>query len=170
MNKIIIALDPSGNHASEGEGSGTTGVAIYRNGIITLDEIKASDYTKTEEYWHAILNLLVYTKPDYVVFEGYKLYNHKGMSAQTQSYSTLMTSQLIGAIRATCYNHFIKTDIQYATDVKSRWADHVLQYKGYLDEKNYFNGKPTNAHKRDALRHLLHFMKYKLSEMEEVKQ
>ncbi len=80
-----------------------------------------------------------------------------------------MTSQLIGAIRITCYNYGIETATQYAADVKSRWADHILQYKGYLDEKNRFNDQATNTHKRDALRHLLHFMKYTLPKLEESK-
>ncbi|MER2006301.1 MAG: hypothetical protein ABS939_02515 [Psychrobacillus sp.] len=166
MNKTIIALDPSGNHASEGEGSGTTGIAIYRNGMIELRDIKASDYESTEHYWYNILNIIIYNNPDYVVFEGYKLYNHKGMSAQTQANSTLMTSQLIGAIRMVCFNKQIKTHTQFATDVKSRWADHILQYKGYLDKQNRFNDQQTNPHKRDSLRHLLHFMKYNLPKLE----
>lgn len=166
MNKTIVALDPSGEFIEEGSGYGTTGVAIYTNGMIELRDIKASDYESAAHYWSAVLNLIIYTKPDYVVFEGYRLYNHKGMSAQTQSNSTLMTSQLIGAIRIACHNHRIPVHIQFATDVKSRWADHVLQYKGYLDEKNRFNDVATNTHKRDALRHLLHFMKYNIPKVE----
>ena len=158
----IIAIDPSGNHDSEKEGMGTTGLA-YDNEIneISLHEIKASDYPNTCEYWFAVTDFLFQNNPQVVVIEGYKLYNHKGMSAQTQANSTLMTSQLIGAVRMWCHLRGVPCHIQYAADVKTRWSDKVLQAKGYLDEKNRFNGEPTNAHKRDALRHLLHFKKYK---------
>lgn len=169
MDMTIIALDPSGNHASENEGSGTTGIAIYRNGKIELKDIKASDYECIESYWSAILNFIKFNNPDYVVFEGYRLYNHRGMSAQTQANSTLQTSQLIGAIRVLCYQEGIPYYTQYAADVKSRWADHILLHKGYLSERGnrlLFNGESTNTHKRDALRHLLHFIKYNLKKVE----
>lgn len=161
---IIIAIDPSGNHDSEKEGMGTTGLAIYRNGAVELLEIKASEYTTTEAYWAAVVDFIIFNRPDYIVMEGYKLYNHAGMSAQTQSNSTLMTSQLIGAIKLAAYRDLVPVTIQYAADVKTRWSDEVLQAKGILEAGNKFKGAQTNAHKRDSLRHLCHFKKYKLKE------
>lgn len=161
---IIIAIDPSGNHDSEKEGMGTTGLAVYRNGTVELLEIKASEYTTTEAYWAAVVDFTMFNRPDHIVIEGYKLYNHAGMSAQTQSNSTLMTSQLIGAIKLAAYRALVPVTVQYASDVKTRWSDEVLQAKGILEAGNKFKGQQTNAHKRDSLRHLCHFKKYKLKE------
>ena len=163
----ILSFDPSGNsnHDAGKEGWGTTGMALEDNGEIYLHEIKASNYSTTEEYWHKHVKSVEHYKPDYVVIEGYKLYNHKGMGASTQANSTLMTSQLIGAIRMTCHVRGIPLIIQYASDVKTRWSDKVLQNLGVLDG-NKFDGKVTNNHKRDALRHLMHFKHYKLDKLE----
>lgn len=117
-------------------------------------------------YWISVVNFIKFSRPDYIVIEGYKLYNHAGMNAQTQSNSTLMTSQLIGAVRYMAACEGIPLTIQYASDVKQRWSDDVLQAKGILGAGNRFKGQQTNAHKRDALRHLCHFKKYKLKELE----
>lgn len=158
-----IGIDPSGNHASEKEGSGTTGLAFYVDGeVIKLDEVKASDYETTMAYWDGLLEIILRFKPHHIVFEGYRLYNHRGMSAQTQANSTLMTSQLIGALRYNLHKSNISYSIQYASDVKTRWSDSILIHKGYLEEGNKFKGKATNSHKRDALRHLVHYLTYKI--------
>lgn len=161
----VISFDPSGNHGSEKEGNGTTGIAIAIDGVVTeLREVKAEDYKSTLDYWDSLYALIEQEHPDYVVIEGYKLYNHKGMSANTQANSTLMTSQLIGMLRMKCYHYEIPCTIQFASDVKTRWSDDILLRKGYLGNLFTFKGKRTNAHKRDALRHLVHFYKYKLKE------
>lgn len=157
---LIIAVDPSGNHNSEKEGMGITGLAVYDRGKITLHEIKAEDYATAVSYWDAVVQFI--RKAEYLVVEGYKLYNHAGMSAQTQSNSTLMTSQLIGAMKLEAHRYGIPITIQYAADVKTRWSDKVLQAKGILEPGNKFDGKQTNNHKRDALRHLTHYRKYVL--------
>lgn len=166
----IIALDPSGNHDSEKEGMGTTGIAVYDDNYvydkIQLREVKASDYENTLDYWNAVIDEILFFLPDHLVIEGYKLYNHAGMSAQTQSNSTLMTSQLIGAIKYLAYCNKVPVHIQYAADVKTRWSNQVLQAKGILEAGDKFKGKATNNHKRDALRHLCHFKKYKLEKVE----
>lgn len=141
---------------------GTTGIAVYENGKLSLYEIKAKDYGSTEVYWDNVVNFIMFRLPDYIVLEGYKLYNHAGMNAQTQSNSTLMTSQLIGAIKLAAYRERVPVYIQYASDVKTRWSDEVLQAKGILEAGNKFKGATTNPHKRDSLRHLCHFKKYKL--------
>ena len=159
---FIVAVDPSGNHDSEKEGMGTTGIAIYKDGKVELKEVRASDFRLTESYWNEVIFQVLSDIPDHVVVEGYKLYNHAGKNAQMQSNSTMMTSQLIGAIKITAFYEDIPLHIQYASDVKTRWSDEVLQKLGILEEGNKFKGKATNAHKRDALRHLCHFKKYKL--------
>lgn len=163
---IIVAIDPSGNHDSEKEGMGTTGIAVYNSGKVSLHEVKASDAPATAHYWFNVVSEIFNNNPDHIVIEGYKLYNHAGMNAQTQSNSTLMTSQLIGAIKFEAHINEIPLHVQYASDVKTRWSDEVLQAKGILEAGNKFKGAQTNTHKRDALRHLCHFKKYKLEKVE----
>jgi len=157
-----MAIDPAGEHNSENAGNGTTGLAYSENGeVISLSERKASDYRNTLDYWKGIFVAIDNWNPHHVIIEGYRLYNHRGMSAQTQSNSTLMTPQLIGAIRMFLYQQNIPYTIQYASEVKTRWSDEILIANGYLEEGNLFKGKQTNAHKRDALRHLVHYLTYK---------
>jgi len=169
----ILALDISGNHKSEKEGSGTTGVAWYlekpSDSVVDnlfgyhIDDIRASRYGSIYEYWNAIIELATDYNWDHVVIEGYRLYNHAGMGARTQANSTMQTSQLLGALRLAIWNAEIPYTIQYANEVKNRWSDAILIRKGYLEEGNKFKGKTTNDHKRDALRHLVHYMEYKMT-------
>ncbi len=161
----VLAFDPSGNWQ---EGKGTTGYCVMVGGIpLKLGEIKASDYESPEAYWDAHLALIGDEFPAFVVVEGYKLYNHRGREAKIQSNSILETPQLIGCIRWYCYFEEFPLTIQYASDVKTRWNDDLLVRQGYLEQKGnryYFNAELTSKHKRDALRHALHFATYKLKE------
>lgn len=154
----IIALDISGNFK---EGKGTTGIAIgdTETGTIHLDEIKATDFESDVDYWDGVIDVVATSMADHVVIEHYILYNHKALQ---QSYSELETSQLLGALRFACHQFLMPVTLQKASEAKGRFPDRVLQAKKYLDEKNRFDGRPTNAHKRDALRHLLYFTKYNL--------
>ena len=155
---VVIALDISGNFK---EGKGTTGIAVGATETheITLSEIKATDYESDVEYWDAVIGAIADSRADYAVVEHYVLYNHKALQ---QSYSELETSQLLGAIRYACSTFFIPVTLQKASEAKGRFPDRVLQAKGWLDDKNRHNGKATNPHKRDALRHWLYFEKYNL--------
>lgn len=154
----IIALDISGNFK---EGKGTTGIALgdTDKGTIELSEVKATDYESDVEYWDAIIGTIADSMADHVVVEHYVLYNHKALQ---QSYSELETSQLLGAIKYACSTFLMPVTLQKASEAKGRFPDRVLQAKKYLDDKNRHNGKATNPHKRDALRHLLYFAKYNL--------
>lgn len=162
MSKIL-AFDPSGNFK---EGKGTTGICLLDNGKPTqLWEIEASEFSCAEQYWNEHINNIRIVSPEVVVIEGYRLYNHKGMAASTQANSELETPQLIGLIKWNCWNRGIPLYVQYASEVKQRWKESVLVAKGYLEEKKgnryYFNGSPTNSHKRDALKHALHYWRYR---------
>ena len=153
----ILAFDPSGNFE---EGKGTTGWAFKTEDTSKLGEIRAEDFKQVEEYWHEHVELIHRCNPTHVVIEGYRLYNHRGQAASSQANSMLETPQLIGLIKYYCWVTEIDLTIQYATQVKSRCSDDVLQNMGILDSYNRFNGERTNNHKRDALRHLLHFERY----------
>lgn len=158
---IIVVIDPSGNFK---EGKGTTGMCVLDNGTpLFLEDIKASDFSSAEEYWNGIINKIRQYEPDQLVFEGYRLYNNKKIAASAQANSELETPQLIGAIKLYCHIKSIPYHIQFATEVKTRWSDHVLVKKGIIESRNgrfYFNGEMTNDHKRDALRHGLHYWRY----------
>jgi hypothetical protein len=157
-----VAFDPSGNFK---EGKGTTGVCISIDGKQTeLREIKASDYESDDAYWDAHVQLLQQEFPDHVTIEGYKLYNHKGKEAKMQANSELETPQLIGILKHWCYSLDIPYNVQFASEVKTRWSEDVLVRLGILEQKGnryYWNGELTNAHKRDSLKHSNHFWRYK---------
>lgn len=157
----VLALDVSGNF---NEGKGISGLCLMIDGKPKeLYDIKARDFNCAEAYWQAHVNVIRDFKPDIVVMEGYRLYNHAGKRASTQANSELETPQLIGAIKLWCYMHDIPVIIQYASEVKSRWNDDVLVNTGYIDQSGkryFFKNKITNDHKRDALRHALHYGRY----------
>lgn len=157
----LLALDISGNHASEKEGSGVTGVSSRVKGQINITDIAANKYDCIELYWASIIEMATDAMWDHVIIEGYKLYNHAGQAARSQTNSTLQTSQLLGALRLALWKAQIPYTIQYASEVKTRWTDDILIRKGYLQEGRTFEGKSTNDHKRDSLRHLVHFIEYK---------
>jgi hypothetical protein len=155
----LLGIDPSGNHI---EGSGTTGLCRMVNGVImNLNEIKASGFDSPEAYWMEHVDFISMGKFDAVVMEGFKLYKDK---ASTQIQSQFETPQLIGVIRMYCYEHKIPLKIQYASEVKTRWSEKVLVASNILEKRGqhyYWNGELTNNHKRDALKHALHFWRYK---------
>lgn len=158
----VLSFDPSGNFK---EGKGTTGICQMVDGTpIILTDIHAGDFEFAEMYWAFHREYIRTFRPDFIVMEGYKLYNHKGTSAKMQANSELETPQLIGYLKMVCYEENIPLTIQFASDVKTRWSEDVLVRLGILEQKGtkyYFNGKSTVTHHRDALKHALHFERYK---------
>lgn len=158
----LLSLDISGNHGREG--MGTTGIALLQDGNpVSLSEKQAKFYASEVEYWASHEDLIMGYWPDHVVVEGYKLYNHKGMAAKTQANSDLQTPQLLGVIKLVCFRLGIPLTVQYASEVKTRWSEDVLVRLGILEERKgryYWNGELTSSHKRDALKHGLHFTRY----------
>ena len=156
----VLAIDPSGNF---NEGKGVTGMVLRDDKATLTFNIRAEDYETAMEYYDGIIQVVLafVSSDDKVVIEGYRLYNHAGMKAQTQSNSTLETPQLIGIILYECWKNQIPIHVQYAVEVKNRWADEVLLKTGLLTKKgNRFylpSGAMITNHERDAYRHLLHF-------------
>lgn len=155
---MIISMDVSGNHS---EGKGTTGIAtLALGGVPHVSELKASDFTTPEAYWHEHLKTL--KRAEEVVIEGFRLYAHK---KNEQTNSQFETPQLIGVIRHWCFENKVKLHIQYAVEVKNRWSDEVLLKKGVIYKKDGYRyitatDERLNNHKADALRHLLHYVRY----------
>lgn len=157
---LVLGIDPSGSYY---EGKGTTGWALFEyenRKLLKFGHIKASDYSEVKYYYEAVRNLI---KPGMrVVIEEYMLYADK---AKQQINSKMETSKLIGYLQMYCYEHNIRFSMQLASEVKKRWADHILEYKGIIQkDKNmyYALGRRTNDHERDAMRHCMHLITFKM--------
>lgn len=162
----ILALDPSGNY---NEGKGTTGCCIIKadtDSIIETKSIYANAYNCQFDYWQAVLlyviNAFVKYKSLIVVIEDFRLYKTK---AQAQINSKMETPKLIGVLEYFCAEHKITTVLQPAHEVKNRWNDTVLLYKGYIipHGRRYRTqlDKAIDRHALDAIRHAVHYATFK---------
>jgi hypothetical protein len=157
----ILSFDPSGSFH---EGKGTTGWALFVDKELKeFGEIKASDYMLKQEYFSAHDDLILNHYPDIIVIESYKLFGHK---AKQQSGSNLETPQLIGFIEMVAFRLNIKVVFQDPSQ-KIRVADDILTRMGVFEKKGnkyYCQGKQTNLHMRDAIRHGIFYIRYKLKD------
>ena len=166
QDRYVLALDPSGNFD---EGKGTTGWCLMRDydaTVMRTGHIAAKDYKTVHEYWHAHIELLQELKAAYhircIVLEDYLLYATK---ASSQINSRFETPQLIGIIKYWCETMHIHYDTQPASLVKNRWANAILERKGVLQRKGtrWYCGKHCiNRHEIDAIRHAMHYCKFKI--------
>ena len=161
---LIMAIDPSGSYY---EGKGTTGWALFESETRTLldyGNIKAVDFKTVNDYYKAVSTLI---KPGMqVVIEEYLLYASK---AKQQINSKMETSKLIGYLQMHCYTHNVPYTMQLAGEVVKRWADYILVHKGIVKQGNnrlkniyYALGRLTNEHERDAMRHAMHYITFKM--------
>jgi hypothetical protein len=154
----VLSLDPSGNY---NEGKGTTGWAYFEDGeLIEFGTISAADCCSLEGYFSEHETLIAMKKPKIVVCENFKLFAHK---QKAQTWSQMETPQLIGYLRMMCWKRSIKVHFQQPSD-KLRVTDPVLVKMGLFElkgNKHYCNGKPTNLHIRDAIRHGVYFNRYR---------
>jgi hypothetical protein len=157
MSKVLC-FDPSGNFE---EGSGTTGWASFVDGELEwFGDIKASDFETVEQYWGDVALLIKKLDPTEVVIEDYRLFGHK---AKQQSWSALETPQLIGWMRMYCYEKGIPVIFQSPKD-KVRVADPQLERLGVIQKvgSSYWcQGRKTNLHQRDAIRHGVFYHRYR---------
>ena len=167
--RYILALDPSGSFY---EGKGTTGWCLFdtkKNEFLICGSVYAKHYSTMEDYWNAVI-AVIKKASEYrdviVVCEDYLLYAHK---LQDQINSRMETPKLIGCIQLYCFNQNIPYYMQTAAEVKKRWADHILEYKGYTKTVDR-RGKilPTSGdystyshHSLDAIRHAIHYATFK---------
>lgn len=170
--ETILALDPSGSYK---EGKGTTGWCILNdnNQILEQGAISATDYSTCQLYWKEHERLIKRFKKQYpngvVVFEDYLLYANK---AKQQINSRMETPQLLGILKYIMDIEHIPYVIQGAYEVKRRWSESILVWKGILVQRNrhYYicNVNNTyalvNQHTRDAIKHAVHFNTFKNKE------
>lgn len=161
---LVLAIDPSGSYY---EGKGTTGWAIFESETRTLldyGSIRAADYATVNEYYQAVSNLI---KPKMkIVIEEFLLYASK---AKQQINSKMETSKLIGYLQMYCFTKGVPYTMQLAGEVVRRWSDPILVHKGIIKQASgrlrniyYALGKITNDHERDAMRHAMHYITFKL--------
>lgn len=160
--RYILALDPSGNFY---EGKGTTGWCLYdqeSNKIAKFGFICAEHFNTQIDYWDAhiaLIDSLTGYHPD-IIMEDYLLYSNR---ATDQINSRLETPQLIGMLKYEAYKRGLKTTVQTAMQVKTRWSDTILIHKGYITKKGnkyYIGTTVLPDHVRDSIRHALHFTTY----------
>lgn len=166
--KFILGLDPSGNFY---EGKGTTGWCIFNtldNRVIKAGSISAKDFENQEGYWFAHMDLITDTNKKYkkkliIVMEDYMLYASK---AKDQINSRMETPKLIGILQLHCYSNGIPYVMQTASEVKKRWTNVILHYKGYI--KEYKRGytipgtkEKIDRHCLDSIRHAVHYATFK---------
>lgn len=162
--KYILAIDPSGSY---NEGKGTSGWCVLKaenNEIINYNAIAAIDYETMQDYWEAHEELLRFCKNKYpdliVVIEDYLLYASK---ATQQINSRMETSQLLGILKYSLNNLKLPYVLQNASEVKNRWTDSILLWKGIINQEGKHYYSPycrdviLNKHMRDAVRHAVHY-------------
>ncbi len=159
----ILAIDPSGNF---NEGKGTTGWALISDNkeIISCGQILAKNFNSKFEYWESIIKLIKNLEPNHLVIEDFLLYEDK---SKVQINSRFETPKLIGLLEFYCYKTNRTYTLQRAVDVKKRWNDDILVNKGYVQKVNnrYFVcGVLTSDHIRDAIRHGIHYITFKIKE------
>jgi len=160
--RFVLSLDPSGSFH---DGKGTTGWCIMSDTKMVVEKghISATDFATDYEYWkaHLLLITAMYTRYPFliIVMEDYLLYASK---ASEQINSRFETVQLIGIIRYYCMDMNISLRIQTASQVKTRWANDILEHKGVIVKcgRSYrvvSTGQMLNRHEIDSIRHAMHF-------------
>lgn len=160
----FIFIDPSGSY---NEGKGHTGISIiedFKWDTLKTYSIAAKDYNERLLYWKAIINTVIKdAKNTYVIIESFVNRNNGFLIGKMPE-----TPLLIGALVWELEQLNIPYKFQSPSQAKSRFKDeHLDRYipnfviKG-TDRGNlfYLNGKLTNDHVRDSLKHLLYFQKY----------
>ena len=159
-----IFVDPSG---SFNEGKGHTGIAaIKENDWSTLEykSIAAKDYPNRHAYWwNIMLAIAEMGEPNEIeiIIESFMIRTQGFLMGKMPE-----TIQFIGALEFILEECEVPYSLQTPTQAKSRFKDDDLPryIPGFEKRPNgryYLNGKQVNDHIRDALKHLLYFMKYR---------
>lgn len=152
----VLGIDPSGDYEV---GKGTTGMCLLDTSFNVVEHgiIEAATYSSSEEYWKAHITkiLEIYRKyPNLdVVIEDYRLYANR---AGAQINSRMATCRLIGILQLWLWDNKIPYALQMAGEVKTRWSDDILKHSGFGDIQIF------NKHSVDALRHAVHYIKFKM--------
>jgi hypothetical protein len=134
---VLLCLDPGK----------TTGWCTFVNGVLADVGHLENCYDDTNIKTDGLISLLTTIKPDFIVYEDYRVYAHK---LERHSYSQVHTIRLIGAIEVFCQMNHISTHKQMAVTAKGFVTDEKLE--------QWDMWKPAMKHARDAIRHGCYFL------------
>jgi hypothetical protein len=126
---MILAVDPGDKHV---------GVATWRNGVVSADEVDAEFWLKQ---FISIINTL-----ELVIIESFVLYPGK---ASAQSWSQMKTSEMIGAMKWIAFQAAVPVVMQGANIKKPTRAQCKARR---IDVSNSSN------HAQDAILHLHYYL------------
>lgn len=160
-----VFVDPSGSY---NEGKGHTGIASIEDmdwTTLKYKSLAAKDYSTRHEYWMAVIEAIgdstSKSEDLEVIIESFMIRTQGFLMGKMPE-----TIQFIGALEFILEECDIKYSLQTPTQAKSRFKDDDLPryIPGFEKRPNgryYLNGKQVNDHIRDALKHLLYFIKYR---------
>jgi hypothetical protein len=159
----LCVIDPSGNYNS---GKGKTGISyvVYDESTnellwdtLRMDTVSAKNYTTRHDYWAEIMRKA--NGANELIIESFMI-RSEGFLVGTMP-ETIM---LIGALTWELEKLKIPYIFQTPSQAKVRFKNEVLLRKvpnfTQVGDRFYFNGKQTNDHMRDSLRHLLYYTHY----------
>lgn len=158
----IIAIDPSGSY---NEGKGKTGVAFNdtANNHISVLSIEAKAFPNRHGYWEHILNCVLGTCPDVVVIESFVIRNNGfliGKMPETPMFIGMLVWELEKAGIPYVFQSPSQAKTRFKDDYLGRYIDNYEVKKTAKGSLYYLNGKLTNDHIRDAIKHLMYYKKY----------
>lgn len=125
----------------------TTGWAFFEDGTLTRWGQLEQCYDDNNIDAVAMNNLLEELKPDFIVYEDYRVYAHK---LDRHTFSPIMTIRLLGVIEMYCQIKGIPAQKQMAATAKNFCTDSKL--------KTWNFWKRGMRHSRDAIRHGCYFL------------
>jgi hypothetical protein len=129
---LLLCLDPGD----------TTGYAVFRAGVLKASGQFRVDPTTLAKF-HSLMS---HYKPDLLVVENYRVYQHK---LKQHANSTVPTIQYIGAIRSFAQLLGIPIVFQWAFQAKGFGTDYRLRELGLY--------QPNRRHANDAIRHAVYW-------------
>ncbi len=125
----------------------TTGWALFEKGVLTASGQLEDCYDDVNVNVIPLVRLVEDIKPDFILYEDYKVYSNK---LSSHAYNPVFTVRLLGVIETHAQVHNIPTHKQMATTAKNFVTNDKLKQWGM-----YQRGQ---KHARDAVRHGCYFL------------